>query len=33
MDSRLALVEADEDELITRDDYFAHENKLTKLQG
>jgi uncharacterized Zn finger protein len=31
MDSRLALVEADEDELITRDDYFAHEEQTYKI--
>ncbi|MDB3871474.1 HVO_0476 family zinc finger protein [Euryarchaeota archaeon] len=31
MDSRLALVEADEDELISRDDYFAHEEQTYKV--
>jgi uncharacterized Zn finger protein len=31
MDSRLALVEADEDELISRDDYFAHEEQTYKI--
>ena len=31
MDSKFALVEADEDELITKDDYFQHDEQTYKV--
>ena len=31
MDSELALVEADEDELISKDDYFQHEDQTYRV--